>query len=578
MDIKRTILWLVFSLSLLLLWDHWMLANGKPSLFSPAPTQKTDNTKSSSASNTSAVPSASTTAINNAATIANNVVTDATMPAKGEIVTITTDVFKADIDTLGGQLKRLELLKHKEGNTHKWYEPFMEYVGLKKPDVKNNVVLFDAARHYIAQTGLINAAGAVDVPNHKSLFIAQPGSRNLDKDNALQLVLESEKNGVKLTKIYTFKRADYNIELKHIVSNGNAAAITPSLYLQLQHDGNTPEGGSQFFGTATTTSPVVYTDAEKYQKLDFKKIGTAKDEHASKADNGWVAIIQHFFVSAFIPADKAQREIYTKKVDTNSYAIGNILPLGTIAPGASATMDAHLYSGPQESALLEKIAPGLELVKDYGWLTIIAKPIFWLMDQIHKMLGNWGWAIIIFTIFIKLLFFPLSAAGYRSMAKMKVLSPKMQAIRERHKSDPQKMNQAMLELYRSEKANPMGGCLPILVQMPVFIALYWVLQASVEMRNAPWLGWIQDLAAPDPLFILPVLMAISMFVQTKLNPAPPDPIQAKMMMIMPLVFSAMFFFFPSGLVLYYVVNNILSIAQQWVITNKIENDKSTRKK
>ncbi|MES2125823.1 MAG: membrane protein insertase YidC, partial [Pseudomonadota bacterium] len=278
-----------------------------------------------------------------------------------------------------------------------------------------------------------------------------------------------------------------------------------------------------------------------------------KADHATKATDGWFAVAQHFFVSAFVPADKAAREIFTKKVDTNLYAIGTVQPLGAIAPGATLSNDAKLYSGPQDEKILEKVAPRLELVKDYGKLTIIAQPIFWVMDHLHALLGNWGWTIIAFTILIKLAFFPLSAAGYRSMAKLKVVTPKMQAIRERYKDDPAKMNQATMELYKTEKINPLGGCLPILVQMPVFIALYWVLQASVEMRGAPWLGWITDLTAPDPFYILPVVYAISMFITTKLNPAPADPVQAKMMLFMPLAFSVMFFFFPSGLVLYWVV-------------------------
>jgi YidC/Oxa1 family membrane protein insertase len=280
-------------------------------------------------------------------------------------------------------------------------------------------------------------------------------------------------------------------------------------------------------------------------------------------------------VSAFIPPQGVQREIFTKHIgDTNLYAIGTVLPIGTVAPGATASMDATLFSGPQDTALLESVAPGFDLVKDYGFFTVVAKPIFWVMEQIHKVLGNWGWTIIAFTVLMKIVFFPLSAASYRSMAKMKVLAPKMQSIRERHKADPQKMNQAMMELYKTEKANPVGGCLPVLIQMPVFIALYSVLQASVETRNAPWLGWIHDLSTPDPLSILPVLMAISMFIQTKLNPAPPDPVQAKVMMFMPLMFSVMFFMFPSGVVLYYVVNTTLSIAQQWFITKKLNGPKA----
>ncbi|MBC7858483.1 MAG: membrane protein insertase YidC [Burkholderiaceae bacterium] len=468
-------------------------------------------------------------------------------------MTITTDLFKADIDTVGGQLRRLELLQFKDG-----------------VDTSKNQVLFDANQNktYLAQTGLIGNAGGVVFPNHNTPFVAKPGPRALDGAKQLQLVLEAEQGGVKLTKTFTFKRGEYLIDVRHDVANVGAAPVTPELYMQLVHDGNKPEGDSYF--NSSYTGPTLYTDEEKYQKLDFADLEKGKAEHAKKAGNGWIAISQHFFVSALVPQDKLAHDIFTKKVDTNLYAIGTVTPLGTLAPGAAVGNEAKLYSGPQESRLLEQVAPGLDLVKDYGWLTIIAKPMFWVMEQIHSVLGNWGWTIIAFTVLIKLAFFPLSAAGYRSMAKMKVLAPKMQALRERHKGDPQKMNQATMELYKTEKINPLGGCLPILVQMPVFIALYWVLNASVEIRGAPWIGWITDLAAPDPWFILPVLYAISMYITTKLNPAPADPMQAKMMLYMPLAFSVMFFFFPSGLVLYWVVNNVLSIGQQYVITKKYE--------
>jgi YidC/Oxa1 family membrane protein insertase len=551
MDIKRTVLWVVFSLSLLILWDNWMRHSGKPSMFFPNATQEV---APAAAGSTPAQPVAAQADVPGAAAGTTVAAAGAdTAPAKGEIITITTDVVKADIDTVGGELKRLELLKHKD-----------------TVDPTTNLVLFDdvPAHTYLAETGLLGGA----FPNHKSTFVALPGARTLTNGDSVQLVLESQQGGVKLTKTYTFKRGDYNIDLKHTVSNDSGAPITPSLYLQLVRDGNKPGGESHFY--STFTGPAVYTDAEKFQKLAFDKIGTAKDQHATKADNGWIALVQHYFVSAIIPPTGAEREIFTKKVANNLYAVGTVLPLGTIAPGASATMDAHLYSGPQESAVLEKTAPGLELVKDYGWLTIIAKPIFWLMTHIHALVGNWGWTIILLTMLIKLVFFPLSAASYRSMAKMKAVTPKMQAIRERNKGEPQKMNQEMMQLYKTEKINPLGGCLPIVVQIPVFISLYWVLLASVEMRNAPWLGWIHDLAAPDPFYILPVLMAVSMFIQTRLNPTPPDPIQAKVMMFMPIVFSVMFFFFPSGLVLYWVVNNVLSITQQWVITKKMQGAKT----
>ncbi|MEO8406828.1 MAG: membrane protein insertase YidC [Oxalobacteraceae bacterium] len=550
MDIKRTILWIVFSMSLLILWDNWMRHNGKPSMFSPSVTQQVKPGAATGSAKT-AVPQASLAGNpQSPAEIAAAVA--GTAPLKSEIVTITTNVVKAQIDTAGGELRYLELLKHKD-----------------TVDPTKNLVLFNAtAQHtYLAQTGLIGGA----FPNHKSIFTVQPGARELGAGNEVKLVLESDAGGVKLIKTFTFKRGDYNIDIKHDIVNVSGAPIAPSLYLQLVRDGNKPGGESKFY--STFTGPAVYTDAEKFQKLAFDKIESGKDEHATKADNGWVALIQHYFVSALIPQDKAPHEIFTKKVATNLYAVGAILPLGTIAPGATVSMDAHLYSGPQETRALEKIAPGLDLVKDYGWLTIIAKPIFWLMNQIHKVLGNWGWTIIMLTVLIKLAFFPLSAASYRSMAKMKLVTPKMTSIRERFKGEPQKMNQAMMELYKTEKINPLGGCLPIVVQIPVFISLYWVLLASVEMRNAPWIGWIHDLSAPDPFYILPVVMAVSMFIQTKLNPKPPDPMQAKIMMFMPIAFSVMFFFFPAGLVLYWVVNNILSIAQQWTITRKMDGGK-----
>ena len=553
MDIKRTVLWVVFSLSILLLWDNWMRYTGKPSMFFPTANQQAKPAAGAApAAANGEVPQATASAapaVEGAAAVPGA----AAAPAKSETVTITTDVLKAEIASVGGELRRLELLKHKDTQ-----------------DPTKNVVLFDASpsRTYLGQTGLIGGA----FPNHRTSYTIEPGSRTLDSGNEVKLVMTAEQGGVKLTKTYTFHRGDYTIGVKHDVTNVSGAPVAPSLYEQLVRDGGALPGDSKFY--STFTGPAVYTDADKFQKLTFDKIGSGKDSHATKSDNGWIAMIQHYFVSAFVPPEKAPREIFTKKMDNNLFAVGNILPMGTIAPGATVSMDTRLYSGPQESATLEKIAPGLDLVKDYGWLTIVAKPIFWLMTQIHGILGNWGWTIIVLTILIKLAFFPLSAASYRSMAKMKLVTPRMTAIRERHKGDPTKMNQAMMELYKTEKINPLGGCLPIVVQIPVFIALYWVLLASVEMRNAPWLGWIHDLASPDPFYILPVLMAVSMFIQTKLNPTPPDPVQAKVMMFMPIIFSVMFFFFPSGLVLYWVVNNILSITQQWFITRNLQAPKA----
>jgi YidC/Oxa1 family membrane protein insertase len=549
MDInKRTILWIVFAVSLVVLWNDWMVSTGKQSMFSSTPPAKV-------ATATGAKPAGADlpSVAAQGAAAPGAIPPGAAAPAaiNREPIVITTDVVKATIDPVGGVIRRLELLKYRDAQ-----------------DPTKNQVLFNVAGNnvYLAQTGLIGASPAGALPNHNTPFVARPGPRSTDGSNEVQLVLEGEQGGVKLTKTYTFKKGDYVIGLRHDVTNLGTAPVAPSLYLQLQHDGNAPAGSSWFM--PSYTGPTLYTSADKYQKLTFENIEKNKADHATKSTDGWTAISQHFFVSAFIPQDKAPRDIYTKKIDTNLYAIGNVLPLGTVAPGATVSSQARLFSGPQDEKTLEQTAPGLELVKDYGKLTIIAKPISWVLNQIHMYLGNWGWTIIVFTILIKLLFFPLSAAGYRSMAKIKVVTPKMQAIRERYKNDPAKMNQATMELYKAEKINPLGGCLPIVVQMPVFIALFWVLQASVEMRGAPWLGWIQDLTAPDPYFILPILYAISMFITSKLNPQPADPIQAKMMLFMPLAFSAMFIFFPAGLVLYWVVNNVLSIGQQWAITKK----------
>ena len=553
MDIKRTVLLVVFSLSLLMLWENWNVYNGGPSMF--APEQKVAITPAQTSPATTSeqsVPQASASTGANTTT-SNQVPGGAIANPQGERITLSTDLLKVEINTAGGELTRVELLKHKD---------------IANPG--KNVVLMEtgAGRTYIGQSGLIGG----DFPNHRTMYTARPGARNLESSDSIELVLDAEQNGVKLTKTYVFKRGQYAIDLNHAVVNSTAEAISPSVYVQLVRDGSKLEGDSAFY--STFTGPAIYTATEKFRKVSFEDIEKAKNPPPVRTSDGWIAMVQHYFVTAFLPTANGQHELFTRKIDNNLYAVGSIISMGSIAPGASTSTSGKLFAGPQESASLEQFATDFDLVKDYGWLTIIAKPIFWLMEQIQKILSNWGWTIIVLTILIKLAFFPLSAASYRSMAKMKLVTPKMTAIRERHKGDPQKMNAAMMELYKTEKINPLGGCLPVVVQIPVFIALYWVLLASVEMRHAPWLGWIQDLSAPDPWYILPVVMAASMFVQTKLNPTPPDPIQAKVMMFMPIAFSVMFFFFPAGLVLYWVVNNLLSIGQQWVITRQSEQGKT----
>ena len=558
-DMRRTLLWVVFSMSLVLIWDAWNKHNGQPSLFSPAPATRPVAAGATPASGGVPAPMAPTAVPGAVAAVPAAAASAALV---SERFTLETDVIKATLDTEGGTLDRVELLGKPDPLDH-----------------SKNVVVLDKSseRLYLAQSGLIPPAGGAGLPNHHTLMTLVPGERTL-KDGANELLARFESpeiGGVKLVKTYAFKRGDYVVDVKHEIVNGSGAAINPRLYLQLVRDGNAPAGESSFY--FTFTGPAIYTDTAKFHKIDFKTIEKHKPgdkpDHETNADSGWVAMVQHYFASAWLidPADgtKLPREYFTGKVGTNTYSVGMFVPIGEVAPGASKAFDAKLFVGPQEENKLAALAPGLELVKDYGWFTILAKPLFWLLTQLHKFIGNWGWAIVGLVVLLKIAFFWLNATAYRSMAKMKAINPKVMAMRERLKDKPQEMQQEMMRIYREEKVNPLGGCLPIFVQMPFFIALYWVLLSSVEMRNAPWIGWIADLSAKDPYFILPLLMTGTSLFQTWLNPTPPDPIQARMMWIMPLVFSVMFFVFPAGLVLYWLTNNILSIAQQYVINKRL---------
>jgi YidC/Oxa1 family membrane protein insertase len=552
-DIRRTLLWVVFTMSLVLLWDAWNKHTGQPSIFGgpvasrPAPAVAAPGSAHVAALPTPAATPAPAGAVPAAAPAAQ-------ASSASEQVTLVTDVLRATFDSRGGELVRLEMLAYADHNN------------AGKP-----VVLFDRSgqRVYLAQSGLITTQSGVALPNHMSAMTAAPGERTLSAGrNELALRFESaESGGVVLAKTYTFKRSDYTIDVRHEVINRGSAPVAPQLYLQLARDGNPPPGESSFY--FTFTGPAVYTEAQKFQKIDFKDIERAKAEYQRSADNGWIAMVQHYFASAWLVNTPQPREFRTAKVSDNLYSVAMVLPMGEVAPGASKTQDAQLYAGPQEENKLATLAPGLDLVKDYGWFTILAKPLFWVLDQLYKLLGNWGWSIVALVVLLKIAFYWLNAKAYSSMAKMKAINPKVMAMRERYKDKPQQMQQEMMRIYREEKVNPLGGCLPILVQMPFFIALYWVLLSSVEMRNAPWIGWIQDLSAIDPYFILPLLMTASTMFQTWLNPTPPDPVQARMMWIMPLVFSVMFFFFPAGLVLYWLTNNLLSIAQQWFINKRL---------
>ena len=548
-DIRRTILWVIFGFSMVLLWDKWQVHNGQKATFFPTPaavTAPADAASAAAASGTASVPTASGSTAASPAQVPGGA---AAAPAH-ELVTVRTDVMEVAFDTQGGSMSKAV------------FPRFKSMDGSNKP-----FVLLDESRErvYLAQTGLVGG----DFPNHKTPLTLVPGERTLqDGQNELVVRFESpEVGGLKLVKSYTFTRGSYAIKVQHEVFNKSGAPVAPQLYMQLVRDGNPPPGESSFY--STFTGPAIYTDAKKYQKIDFKSIENNKVDVEKSASNGYVAMVQHYFASAWLLADGLKRELFTRKVDTNLYAVGMITPLDSIAPGASKLVESRLFVGPQEEKMLESLAPGLELVKDYGWLTILAKPLYWLLTLLYGFLGNWGWAIVALVVVLKAAFYWLNAKAYASMAKMKAVNPRIMEMRERLKDKPQQMQQEMMKIYREEKINPMGGCFPILVQIPVFIALYWVLLSSVEMRGAPWILWITDLSQPDPYFILPLIMTATSLLQTWLNPTPPDPLQAKMMWIMPLMFSVMFFFFPAGLVLYWVTNNILSIAQQWFINKRL---------
>ena len=539
MDNKRLILFLVFSFGLLMLWDRYQ-AYQNPQVASSAAREAT-------------IPAPAPAAP------ANTQLAQAPAPSsdalsKGRRVVVKTDLYQVEIDENGGDLRQVTLLKHRS---------------LGDGDGPLTL-LDDHAKTYVVQSGLTGAG----LPNHRTVFVADQAEYRLaDGQQTLEVRLTADTGGAQVTRTYTFHRNDYVIDQRVAVVNHQAAPLATSAYFHVLRDGQPPEGASQF--QQTYTGPVVYTQDAKYHKVDFESVRKGKAEFTHSANDGWVALIQHYYLSAWLPKAGQVRENYIEALPNDLYRVGVKTAAIEIAPGQTAQIDMSLYVGPQEQHRLAELSEGLELTTDYGWLTIIAKPLFHFLELLHAWVGNWGLAIILLTLVVKALFYPLSAASYRSMAKMRVLAPKMQQLKERYGEDKQRMQVELMKLYQTEKINPLGGCLPILVQIPVFISLYYALIASVELRNAPFYGWITDLSVPDPYFVLPILMGISMVVQSRLNPPPPDPIQARVMQIMPIAFSVFFFFFASGLVLYWLVNNVLSIAQQWRINSVMEREKAS---
>ena len=543
MDLQRLFLFLIFVFSLALVWDGWQRHEH--------PEQYVQQGTASTAATAEGVPKPQATPLTG--TEQTTIVQQPVLPVAGKTIHVKTNFLEAEISTVGGDIQYLAFLQHPDGQ-----------------DKNKSFVLFKkgtGTHNYTAQSGLLGEG----MPNHNSLFVAEQDKYDLANNaDQVQVRLSAVSSGrVKVVKILTFHRDSYLIDVMYEVENGSALPLNTSAYFQLLRDSETPEGASKL--VPTYTGPAVYTENEKFQKVEFSSIDKGKLEYQKDADNGWIGMLQHYFVAAWLPKDKTNREFFTRKLDGGLYSVGVVLPVAAITPGQKAVIGVPLYAGPAQSSL-DKIAPGLGLTVDYGWLTVIATPIFWLMSWLQGFVHNWGVAIILLTVLIKLAFFPLSAASYRSMAKMRVVAPKLEKIKQQYPDDREQLNKAMMELYKTEKINPLGGCLPVLIQIPVFIALYWSILASVEMRYAPFFGWITDLSAADPYYVLPIVMGVSMVVQMRLNPTPPDPLQAKVMKIMPIAFSVIFFFFPAGLVLYSIVNNLLSIAQQWYITKAAEDE------
>lgn len=549
MDLPRLILFMALAFVVLLLWEAWQEDYRQPAGQPPAQ----GTARAPAPSDTPALPSAPPQGAD-APEAPGTPAKPAPALESRERVTVETDVLRLEIDTLGGDIRHAELPQYP--------------VSLDQPD--NPVVLLDDAtgQLFVAQAGLRpGSETAVEAaPDHHARFTAERAHfRMRDGADQLQVRLDwTSPEGIHVQKVYTFRRGDYVFDVDYVVDNGSEQPWQGHMYRQLQRTRPAEQGA---FGIYTYTGGVIYTPEKKYEKVDFDDM--AESPLNREAEGGWTAMIQHYFLSAWVPPQEETNHYYSRDLGDGRFLLGTIGDGVTVAPGEQGRLGARLFVGPKLQHRLEAIAPGLDLTVDYGFLTVLAKPIYWLLEKIHSLVGNWGWSIILLTLLIKLAFYKLSETSYKSMAQMRKLQPRMQQIKERYGDDRQKMNEAMMKLYKEEKINPLGGCLPILVQIPVFIALYWVLLESVELRQAPFILWIQDLSTKDPYFVLPIIMGASMILQHRLNPTPMDPIQAKVMMLLPLVFTVFFAFFPAGLVLYWVVNNILSIAQQWYITRRV---------
>ncbi len=552
MDNTRLFLFAALAFVAMLIWQQWQLDYGPQPVTSsedvnPSPSVPEQAAEVDSSNIVDLPDQADGLAVDATATLE----TTASI-APESLVTVETDVVIAVIDRKGGVIRSLKLKKYP--------------VSLDQPERGLEIVHSDAESLHVIQSGLRNRSNTA--PTHHSVYqTAKSQYRLQDGDDRIIVPLVWEQDGIKVIKTYEFKRGDYLIEVNHRVENNTDQDWQGSQYRQIQR--TRPLSKSRIL--ITYTGAVYYNEEVKYEKVDFDDMEDSQLK--LNFQGGWIAMLQHYFLSAWIPPQDGTNLAYSIANITRlpaTYTIGLRSENKLVSPGNNTEFTSQLFVGPKLVKRLEEIAPGLELTVDYGVLTFLSKPLYWLLSLYHSYVGNWGLAIILLTLTIKAVFYKLSETSYRSMAKMRKVGPRLKTLKERYGSDKKRMNAAMMELYKTEKINPMGGCLPILVQIPVFIALYWALLETVDLRQAPFIFWIQDLSVMDPFFVLPIIMGISMVIQQKLNPTPPDPIQAKVMMALPFVFTFFFAFFPSGLVLYWVVNNILSIAQQWVITKRID--------
>lgn len=541
MDNIRLFLFIALAFVVLLIWQAWEEDYGARRV--PAQPAATEKVTEKASGEIPALPQTGTT--------------DHEKPemqvASEPKVHVVTDVLDVEIGARGGDLLRVDLPAYP--------------ISVKQPDQPVRLLNNRPPDYFIAQSGVLGVLSGSTAPTHRDRFETTAKEYRLpaDKDELQVLLRWDSGDGIEVDKIYTFRRGRYEVKVEHVVRNRTDHEWTGRMYGQLQRTKWVEPGESRF--VHTFTGAALHTEQEPYRKVSFDEM--AAHEVAEETLGGWAAMLQHYFVTVWAPAGDVRTQVYARALEGGRYLTGVIGPEAKVAAGSDGHLGMSLYLGPKVQTRLEKVAPGLELTVDYGMLWFLSQPLFWLLDHIHSIVGNWGWAIVILTLLIKLAFFHLSATSYRSMANMRRLQPRLAELKERYGEDRQRMSQAMMELYKREKINPLGGCLPIVVQIPAFIALYWVLVESVELRQAPFILWIRDLSIPDPYFVLPLLMGATMLVQQLLNPSPMDPLQKKVMMALPVVFTVFFAFFPAGLVLYWTTNNALSIAQQWHITRRI---------